>query len=252
MQLGKIFFIADQNDDIMEKERETRSIFDGFVMISIVKIKEEGIDMSDKKLVALTFDDGPTVGITDQVLDVLQENEIVASFFLIGKQITEETRYLVKRAHDMGCSIENHSKTHQSMPKQSQQEIMEEIQYTSDRIKEITGEKPEFFRPPYIDYDQKMYDLIDLVFICGYGCEDWEPAVTVQERINRVLHDANPGFIVLLHDMHDNINTVEAIKTIIPELKKQGYEFVTIRELFQRSGVKPQRNVIYMGVNEVR
>lgn len=58
--------------------------------------------MSDKKLVALTFDDGPTVGITDQVLDVLQENEIVASFFLIGQQITDETRYLVKRAHDMG------------------------------------------------------------------------------------------------------------------------------------------------------
>ena len=208
--------------------------------------------MCNKKLVALTFDDGPTIGITDQVLDVLQENEVVASFFLIGQQITDETRYLVKRAHDMGCSIENHSKTHQSMPKQSRQEIVEEIQYTSDLIEEITGEKPEFFRPPYIDYDQKMYDLIDLGFICGYGCEDWVPSVTVKERVDRVLHDASPGFIVLLHDMSDNTNTVEAIKIIIPELKKQGYEFVTIRELFQMSGVKPQKNVIFMGVNEVR
>lgn len=208
--------------------------------------------MCNKKLVALTFDDGPTIGITDQVLDVLQENEVVASFFLIGQQITDETRYLVKRAHDMGCSIENHSKTHQSMPKQSRQEIVEEIQYTTDLIEEITGEKPEFFRPPYIDYDQKMYDLIDLGFICGYGCEDWVPSVTVKERVDRVLHDANPGFIVLLHDMSDNTNTVEAIKIIIPELKKQGYEFVTIRDLFQMTGVKPQKNVIYMGVNEVR
>lgn len=208
--------------------------------------------MCNKKLVALTFDDGPTIGITDQVLDVLQENEVVASFFLIGQQITDETRYLVKRAHDMGCSIENHSKTHQSMPKQSRQEIIEEIQYTTDLIEEITGEKPEFFRPPYIDYDQKMYDLIDLGFICGYGCEDWVPSVTVKERVDRVLHDANPGFIVLLHDMSDNTNTVEAIKIIIPELKKQGYEFVTIRDLFQMTGVKPQKNVIYMGVNEVR
>ena len=208
--------------------------------------------MCNKKLVALTFDDGPTIGITDQVLDVLQENEVVASFFLIGQQITDETRYLVKRAHDMGCSIENHSKTHQSMPKQSRQEIVEEMQYTTDLIEEITGEKPEFFRPPYIDYDQKMYDLIDLGFICGYGCEDWVPSVTVKERVDRVLHDANPGFIVLLHDMSDNTNTVEAIKIIIPELKKQGYEFVTIRELFQMSGVKPQKNVIFMGVNEVR
>lgn len=208
--------------------------------------------MSDQKLVALTFDDGPTIGITDQVLDVLQENGVVASFFLIGQQITDETRYLVKRAHDMGCSIENHSKTHQSMPKLSRQEIVEEIQYTSGLIEEITGEKPAFFRPPFIDYDQKMYDLIDLGFICGYGCEDWLPTVTAQERIDRVLHDANPGFIILLHDMTDNTNTVEAIKTIIPELKKQGYEFVTVRDLFQKSGIKPQRNVIYMGVNEVR
>ena len=132
------------------------------------------------------------------------------------------------------------------------QEILDEIQYTTDLIKEITGEEPEFFRPPYIDYDRKMYDLIDLIFICGYGCEDWEPSVTTQGRIERVLHDANPGFIILLHDMVGNTNTVEAIKTIIPELKKQGYEFVTIRELFRKSGVKPQRNVIYMGVNEVR
>lgn len=218
------------------------------------KLKDEkrGMNMSDQKLVALTFDDGPTIGITDQVLDVLQENGVVASFFLIGQQITDETRYLVKRAHDMGCSIENHSKTHQSMPKQSRQEIVEEIQYTTDLIEEITGEKPEFFRPPFIDYDQKMYDLIDLGFICGYGCEDWLPSVTVQERIGRVLHDANPGFIILLHDMTDNTSTVEAIKTIIPELKKQGYEFVTVRDLFQKSGIKPQRNVIYMGVNELR
>ena len=138
------------------------------------------------------------------------------------------------------------------MPKQSRQEIVEEIQYTSNLIEEITGEKPEFFRPPYIDYDQKMYDLIDLGFICGYGCEDWVPSVTAQERIDRVLHDANPGFIVLLHDMKDNMNTVEAIKTIIPELKKLGYEFVTVRELFQKNCVTPRRNVIYMGVNEVR
>ena len=131
-------------------------------------------------------------------------------------------------------------------------EIVEEIQYTSGLIEEITGEKPAFFRPPFIDYDQKMYDLIDLGFICGYGCEDWLPTVTAQERIDRVLHDANPGFIILLHDMTDNTNTVEAIKTIIPELKKQGYEFVTVRDLFQKSSIKPQRNAIYMGVNEVR
>ena len=208
--------------------------------------------MSEKKLAALTFDDGPTVGITDRVLDVLEENHAVASFFLIGQQITEETEYLVKRAHGMGCTIENHSKTHQSMPKHSEQEIVDEIKETSDRIEKIVGEKPEFFRPPYIDYDQKMYDLIDLTFISGYGCEDWLPEVSAKERTERLLKVARPGFMILLHDMADNMQTVEAIKTLIPELKRQGYEFVTIRDIFMKSGIKPEHNVVYMSVDEVR
>lgn len=204
------------------------------------------------KLAALTFDDGPTVGITDQVLDILEENHVTASFFLIGNQITPETEYLMRRAHAMGCSIENHSLTHRSMPSLSREEIAEEIEETSRRIEAVVGERPEFFRPPFIDYDQKMYDVIDLPFICAYGCEDWEPKVSADERIRRVLEAARPGYMVLLHDMKDNQQTVEAIRTIIPELKKQGYELVSIRELFRRSRITPQRNVIYMSVDEVR
>ena len=108
------------------------------------------------------------------------------------------------------------------------------------------------FRPPYINYNQTMYDLIDLYFISGYGCEDWEPSVSAQERVDRVLQAAKPGFMILMHDMVDNLQTVEAIKILIPELKKQGYEFVTIRDIFKKSGTKPQKNVIYMGIDDVR
>ena len=90
-----------------------------------MKILRAGFDrterqrkMAEKKLVALTFDDGPSVGTTDKVLDVLKENDIVASFFLIGQKITEESAYLVKRAYDMtGLSDE---------------EILEEISYTTN------------------------------------------------------------------------------------------------------------------------
>lgn len=98
--------------------------------------------MEQQKLAALTFDDGPTIGITDQVLDILEENDVKASFFLIGQQITEETEYLVKRAYDMGCSIENHSLTHASMPTLSPEKIKAEIDETTRRIEKITGEKP--------------------------------------------------------------------------------------------------------------
>ena len=207
--------------------------------------------MTEKKLVALTFDDGPTIGVTDKVLDVLEENNVVASFFLIGQQVTEETAYLVKRAHDMGCTIENHSRTHASMPTLSEEEIVDEVTDTSNRIEKIVGERPEFFRPPYIDYDQKMFDCIDLTFISGYGCEDWLPEVRAQERVDRLLKVARPGFMILLHDMTDNIQTVEAIRMLIPELKRQGYEFVTIRDIFKESGIKPEHNVVYMSVDEV-
>ncbi len=199
-------------------------------------------------MVALTFDDGPSVGITDKVLDVLKENDIVASFFLIGQKITEESAYLVKRAHDMGCTIENHSKTHPGMTGLSDEEILEEISYTTNKIEEITGEKPAFFRPPYIDYDQRLFDLVDLGFICGYGCEDWLPKVGAEERTRRILEQAHPGFIILVHDMEGNTQTVEAIKKIIPALKEQGYEFVTIRDLFAKSGKVPERNTLYMDV----
>lgn len=199
-------------------------------------------------MVALTFDDGPSVGTTDKVLDVLKENDIVASFFLIGQKITEESAYLVKRAHDMGCTIENHSKTHPGMTGLSDEEILEEISYTTNKIEEITGEKPAFFRPPYIDYDQRLFDLVDLGFICGYGCEDWLPEVSTEERTRRILEQAHPGFIILVHDMEGNTQTVEAIKKIIPALKEQGYEFVTIRDLFAKSGKVPERNTLYMEV----
>lgn len=205
-----------------------------------------------EKLIALTFDDGPTIGITDEVLDILKAEDIVASFFVIGNQINSDTKYLVKRAYDMGCTIENHSETHPFMTKLSEAKIAEEIKSTTEKIIEITGEKPEFFRPPFIDYDQKMYDTIDLYFICGYGCNDWEEDVTAQMRIDMVLGDAKPGNIILMHDMQDNVNTVEAIKTIIPTLKEQGYKFVTIRDLFKLGNIKPQKNVIYMANDEVR
>lgn len=208
--------------------------------------------MSEKKYAVLTFDDGPCIGITDKILDILEENDVLASFFIIGDYVKEENKYLMKRAYDMGCTLENHSKTHSVMPELTPEQIRSEIQYTSDLIEEVVGERPQFFRPPYIAYDQKMYDNIELPFICAYGCDDWIPEVSAEVRIQKVLECANPGFMILLHDMEGNMNTVEALKVIIPELKKQGYEFVTVRDVFKLSGVEPKRFVTYMGVNEVR
>ena len=199
-------------------------------------------------LIALTFDDGPNTVITPQVLDTLEENGAVGTFFLIAQNITPESAEIVRRARAMGCDIENHSLTHGFMNQMSPEEIRAEVQACTDRIVEITGEAPKFFRPPFIAVNQAMYDIIDLTFICGCGCEDWVPTVSTQERIDRVLANAEDGQIVLLHDMQWNQNTADALKVIIPELKKRGFAFVTVAKLFELKGVAPQREWLYSNV----
>ena len=196
-------------------------------------------------IIALTFDDGPNTVITPQVLDILEKEGIVASFFLIAQNITPESAAVARRAYDMGCDIENHTLTHPFMDKMSAEEINQEVQACTDKIIEITGEAPKFFRPPFIAVSQAMYDNIDMTFICGMGCEDWVPTVTAEQRAERVLANAEDGQIVLLHDMQWNQATVDALKTIIPELKKRGYEFVTVSQLFERKNVTPQKGWLY-------
>ena len=196
-------------------------------------------------IIALTFDDGPNTAITPQVLDILEENGAVGTFFLIAQNITPESAEIVRRAKAMGCDIENHSLTHGFMNQMTEQEIRAEVQACTDKIVEITGEAPRFFRPPFIAVNRLMYDTIDLAYICGVGCEDWVPTVTAQERIDRVLAAAEDGQIVLLHDMQWNRNTADALKVIVPELKKRGFRFVTCAQLFAEKGVVPQRGWLY-------
>ncbi len=192
---------------------------------------------ANKPLVALTFDDGPNTTTTVEILNLLEEYHIPASFFLVGNNITATTAPVVKRTYDMGCELGNHSKTHSVMPEMTKEEIQEEITYVSGKIKEITGEAPRFFRPPYIAVNDTMYEAIDMPFICGAGCNDWDANVSVKERVDTTLAQLKDGTIILLHDSEGNYQTVEALKILIPMLLEQGYRFVTVKELFECKGV---------------
>ena len=184
------------------------------------------------KYIALSFDDGPNTKTTPKVLDVLEENGVKASFFVIGQNIDKASAKVMTRAYELGCDIENHSYTHSSMSKLSAAEIEDEITRTSELIEKYTGEAPRFFRPPYIDHNELMHNTIDLTFICGYSCEDYNAEVSAQTRAERILENVKDGDILLLHDFEGNDATVEALKTVIPELKKRGFQFVTVPELF--------------------
>ncbi len=191
-----------------------------------------------KPVIALTFDDGPNTTTTNQVLDLLDKYQVRASFFLIGDNINDESAKSVKRAYDMGCEINNHSKTHSYMNQMEAEDIQAEVQFVSDKVKEITGEPTTFFRPPYIAVNGTMYDNIDMPFINGVGCNDWDSSVEVETRLKRLNRQIKDGVIILLHDVQGNDKTVELLDTLIPQLLEQGYQFATVSELFEAKGVE--------------
>lgn len=202
----------------------------------------------EKKLIALTFDDGPNTVTTPLVLEKLKKYGVTASFFLIADRITDESAKIAHEAFLMGCEINNHSKTHSDMTKLTREEVVAELEYTTEKIIEITGKAPRFFRPPFILYNQTMFDATDMTFICGVGAMDWVPEVTSADRAERILGSVKHGDVILLHDMEGNQNTVDALDTIIPELLKNGYAFVTVSDLFDKLDISPKRGVIYTSV----
>lgn len=196
------------------------------------------------KYVSLTFDDGPNFpgdNTMERMLDLLEKNGVVASFFLIGNKITDENIPLIKRAVKMGCDIQNHSWTHQDMTKMTAEQIKEEYDKTDDKIIEITGIRPIFFRPPFISVNQTMYDTIPTPFICGQGCEDWIPTVMAEERLRQCKEYATDGILYLLHVNEQNIETYKTVEALIPWLKEQGYEFVTITKMFELKNIKNRK-----------
>ena len=158
------------------------------------------------------------------------------------------------RAISLGCEIQNHSFTHGFMTKMSKEQIEEEIRKTDEIIEKYTGTRPWMFRPPFIDVNPAMHEVIGHTFICGVGCFDWEPQRSAQERYDILMAAAKDGDILLLHDMTGNDDTVEALRMFIPEMKKRGYRFVTVSELFNRKGISPSphNGILYSNVLQTK
>ena len=204
------------------------------------------------KYLALAFDDGPNLTTESKMLDVLARYDVPATFFVIGKNITDESAENMKRAVRQGCEIGNHSFSHPMMSQMDEAQVKEEVETTSALIEKITGERPKLFRPPYINVKPEMYDWIDLTFICGKGCEDWVATVGKEARREGIIANAEPGAIYLLHDFESNEATVEALDEAIPVLKEQGYVFVTVSQLFEKLNCTPDGHTMYTVVPDGR
>jgi peptidoglycan/xylan/chitin deacetylase (PgdA/CDA1 family) len=198
------------------------------------------------KLCALTFDDGPDLTLTPLVLDKLEAHGVVATFFVIGQLINDSTAPVIVRAINMGCEIGNHSWAWEGMDEMTAAEIRESVGGTTTKIKEFTGTTPHFFRPPNLKTSETMYEVIDMPFASGVLGFDWAGCdTTAEDRAQNVLSNMKDGAIILLHDVQPPPHpTPEALDILIPELKKRGYEFVTLSELFARKGVAVDSNDI--------
>ncbi|KNF07586.1 polysaccharide deacetylase [Gottschalkia purinilytica] len=190
----------------------------------------------DRKMVTLTFDDGPNPVYTPQILDVLKKHNVKANFFVLGKH-AEKYPDIILRMKKEGHEIGNHSYSHINVEKSSIEEIKAEIIKTQEIVKNITGENPKLLRPPYGLYNGKIINMskeMDLKIVLWtyyQDPKDWS-SPGVDHIVEIVTTKIKNGDIILLHDHNEKeSHTVEALKTIIPKLTEMGYEFVTISEL---------------------
>ena len=223
-----------------------------FLLICLSALAMSCAPKEPVKYLALAFDDGPNLTTESRMLELLARHQVPATFFVIGENITDESAGNMKRAIEQGCEIGNHSFTHPMMTMLDEAQVKEEIENTSALIEQITGKRPTLFRPPYINVKPEMYDWIDLTFICGKGCQDWEATADKEFRREGIIANAEPGAIYLLHDFEGNEATVEALDEAIPVLKEQGYVFVTVSELFKKLKCTPDGHTMYTVVPDCR
>ncbi|MBW8483036.1 polysaccharide deacetylase family protein [Actinomadura parmotrematis] len=182
------------------------------------------------KSIALTIDDGPSPLWTPRVLDLLDEHGVKATFFIIGEQV-EEFPKLTRRIADAGHQVCNHTMTHPDLSNASARKVKHEIVEAHDKIAQVTGVVPSFFRAPGGGWSHRVYDCIaehKMVPIdWSVDPRDWSlPGVG---HIRRTMLSAKADDILLCHDGGgDRSQTFASLKTVIPALKKRGLAFVAL------------------------
>ena len=189
----------------------------------------------NKKMVALTYDDGPSI-YTPRILKTLKENNSVATFFVVGNRVPMYSD-TVKKAYDMGCEIGNHTYEHKSLPNLSETEVKRQISKTNKEVKKAIGEKPVIMRPTGGATNANVKQWVGMPsIIWSIDTLDWKTR-NADSTKKAVLDHVKDGDIVLMHDLYSA--TASASETIIPELVKRGYQLVTVSELAEcRGGMK--------------
>lgn len=191
---------------------------------------------TSQKVVALTFDDGPTPDLTGEVLSVLEEGHVRATFFVTGAELERnmaEGKRIVAAGHELG----NHSYSHQRMVLVTPSFVEREVARTDELIREAGHQGEIYFRPPF---GKKLFTLPYYLSRTGRRSVTWdvepesypEVAADSDKIAEHVLARTRPGSIIILHVMYPGRGeSLEAVRKIVEGLKAQGYSFRTLSEL---------------------
>ncbi|NLW22690.1 MAG: polysaccharide deacetylase family sporulation protein PdaB [Tissierellia bacterium] len=191
------------------------------------------VETSDKKI-AISFDAAWGDDFTIDILDILDKYNVKSTFFLVGFWIDKYPEH-VKEIHRRGHDVGNHSTNHPYMSQLSDEEIEKELNITGNKIKELIGEEPILFRPPFGDYNDRV------IKVCrdnGYYVIQWDvdsldwKELGVQPVVDRVTRNVQNGSIVLFHNNAKYIT--EYLPIVIERLQDEGYEIVPVSELIYK------------------
>ncbi len=206
-----------------------------------VSVMTSNID-PNKKMVALTYDDGPHGTYTAQILDVLEKYDSRATFFVVGSRIEYYPEQLT-RAVSLGCEIGSHTYSHINLPSNSDTSIKNEMNKTDALIKKYTGEVAPVMRPPGGATSSRSLAAVGKPAIMwSVDTRDWEHR-TASRTVSHIKNNVYDGAIVLMHDLYSP--TAQATKTIVPWLIDNGYQLVTVSELMYYRGITMRPGGVY-------
>ena len=228
--------------DIGEKTQETEMIMEP----KLEKVAEEELklrrDLTGKKLVALTFDDGPSRATTSRLLDILAEKNVRANFFLIGQMI-EGAPELMRREVVEGHTVGSHTMGHVNLGRAAVEVIKEEDAKMQKLFQEVAQTELRLMRPPSGEVnDQVRANIGQPMILWSVDPEDWRNK-NMEEVVQRVEGAVFDGAVILLHDIYPS--TVDAVGKIIDDLRVDGYEFLTVEELAEVRKVKLEKGKTY-------
>lgn len=205
----------------------------------------ESVPPTEEKLIALTFDDGPSSRNTPKLLDALAERGVHATFFLVGSMVEADPALAVRIAlegHQIGIHTYDHDSA-QGLRGLSDAAFDEQVGETRRLLTRLTGQTEFALRPPYGFVDDALRARAPgPVVLWSVDPEDWKYRNT--ERVTRhILSHAEDGAVVLLHDIF--ATSVDAAIQVVDTLQAQGWRFVTVDELFAQRGVELQRGEVY-------